>query len=89
MIKIKLCMGSRCMMAGASTIHDVLEELQEEILVQYPEVEIQIDTTKCKKYCKEDSKIVPVVRINEEIIFNATTQVVMEKVMELVNQESQ
>lgn len=87
MIKIKICTGSRCMMEGASTIYDVLEELIEEIAENHPEVEIEIDNTKCRKYCKDDNKLVPVVQINEDVIFNASTQVVMEKVMDLVKLE--
>lgn len=84
MIEVKICMGSRCMMAGASSILDVLEELIEDIQVEYPETEIKITSAKCQKYCKEDKNVVPVVKINDETIFNASTQVVMEKVMEIV-----
>lgn len=84
MIEVKLCMGSRCMMAGASSILDVLEELVEDIQVDYPDTQIKISSTKCQKYCKNDKNVVPVVKINDETVFNASTQVVMEKVMELV-----
>jgi len=87
MIKVKICTGSRCMMAGASTISDVLEDLIEDIAKQHPEIEIVIDNTKCRKYCVEDKTLVPVVQINEDVIFNASTQVVMEKVMDLVKME--
>ncbi len=87
MIRVNICTGSRCMMEGASSIHDVLEELIEDIEKNNPEIEIKIDNTKCKQYCKEDAKLVPVVQVNDEVIFNASTQVVMEKVMDLVKLE--
>lgn len=87
MIKVNICTGSRCMMAGASTIIDVLEDLRDDIKAQHPEIEIEIENTKCKKQCKEDKKMAPVVQINDEVVLSASTQVVMEKVMDLVKIE--
>jgi len=89
MIKVGICTGSRCMMEGASTIFDILEDLSEEIIESHPEVKIEIGNSICKQYCKKDPTLVPVVEINGEVIFNASTQVVMEKVMDLVKLELQ
>ena len=89
MIKVEICTGSRCMMEGASTIFDILEDLSEEITERHPEIKIEIGNSKCRQYCKKDPGLVPVVEINGEVVFNASTQVVMEKVMDLVKLEIQ
>ena len=89
MIKVEICTGSRCMMEGASTIFDILEDLSEEITERHPEIKIEIENAKCRQYCKKDPGLVPVVEINGEVVFNASTQVVMEKVMDLVKLEIQ
>ena len=89
MIKVEICTGSRCMMEGASTIFDILEDLSEEITERHPEIKIEIENPKCRQYCKKDPGLVPVVEINGEVVFNASTQVVMEKVMDLVKLEIQ
>ena len=89
MIKVEICTGSRCMMEGASTIFDILEDLSEEITERHPEIKIEIKNSKCRQYCKKDPGLVPVVEINGEVVFNASTQVVMEKVMDLVKLEIQ
>ena len=89
MIKVEICTESRCMMEGASTIFDILEDLSEEITERHPEIKIEIENSKCRQYCKKDPGLVPVVEINGEVVFNASTQVVMEKVMDLVKLEIQ
>ena len=89
MIKVEICTGSRCMMEGASTIFDILEDLSEEITERHPEIKIEIENSKCRQYCKKAPGLVPVVEINGEVVFNASTQVVMEKVMDLVKLEIQ
>ena len=50
MIKVEICTGSRCMMEGASTIFDILEDLSEEITERHPEIKIEIETSKCRQY---------------------------------------
>lgn len=83
MINVEICSGSKCMMAGASTMFDVLEGLVEELKEQGYDAQINLGFSKCMQYCREDAKLIPVVKINEEIITRATTQGVMEKIVEL------
>lgn len=83
MINVEICAGSQCMMSGASSMHELLEELVGDLKDQGTEIDIQLGFTKCMKYCKEDSSLTPVVKINNEVITRATTQEIMEKIMEL------
>lgn len=85
MINVEICSGSQCMMGGASSMHELLEELIEEQRENGNEIEIKLGFTKCMKYCKEDSSQTPIVKINDEVIKKATTQEVMERIMELIN----
>lgn len=84
MIKVEICSGSQCMMAGASTMYDVLENLSEDLKEQGYEVDIHVEFSKCMQYCRQDKKLSPVVKINDEIITKATTQGVMERIVEMV-----
>ncbi len=84
MINIEICAGSQCMMNGASSMHEMIEELLEDLKEQGHEVDLKLGFTKCMKFCKQDSSQTPVVKINDEIIKKASAPVVMEKIMELV-----
>ncbi len=83
MINVEICSGSKCMMAGASTMFDVLENLAQDLQAQGYEMEISLGFSKCMQFCKQDDKLVPVVRVNDEVITKATTQGVMERIVEL------
>lgn len=83
MIKVEICSGSKCMMAGASAMYDVVESLVDDLKEQGYEAEIDLGFSKCMQFCRQDSNLTPVVKINDEVITKATTQGVMEKIMEL------
>ncbi|MGM0438096.1 MAG: (2Fe-2S) ferredoxin domain-containing protein [Bacillota bacterium] len=78
MVKVKICVGSHCSLVGALNILDTLEELKEE----YPE-QIQIKRVECMDRCG-DIKNAPVVKVDDELITSAQTQVVISKVMERI-----
>lgn len=78
MVKIKICVGSHCSLVGALNILDNLEELKEE----YPE-QIQIERLECMDRC-EDIKNAPVVKVDDELITSAQSQMVISKVMERI-----
>lgn len=82
-IDVKVCVGSRCTMMGAMNILDHVETIKNE----YSEFDIQVETVKCLKECKESEKnIAPVVMINDEKIYNATSAKVMERMMEVMKE---
>lgn len=78
MVKVEICAGSHCSLVGALNILETLEELQEE----YP-AQIKIEKTECMDMC-EDIKNAPVVKVEEELITSAQTQMVISKVMERI-----
>ncbi len=84
MIKVEICAGSKCMMAGASTMFDMLEELVEDLKEQGYEEEISLEFSKCMQFCKGDASLTPVVKINDEVVTKAKTQAVMEKIVGMV-----
>ncbi|HPP31183.1 MAG TPA: NAD(P)H-dependent oxidoreductase subunit E [Soehngenia sp.] len=85
-MKVKVCMGSNCTLLGAMNLLDQIEslrELIEENSLEYKDEELEIESIKCLGYCKTtDANIAPVVIVDEDVIFNATGQIVMEKIMD-------
>jgi len=83
-MKVKICMGSNCVLLGAMNILDQVEDLKNLIIQDdnYNDDEFDIEVVKCLGYCKSDKdNISPVVVIDDEVVFNATGQIVMEKIM--------
>jgi len=83
-MKVKICMGSNCTLLGAMNILDQVEDLKNLISQDenYSGVELDIEPVKCLGYCKnEKDNVSPVVIIDDEVFYNATGQVVMEKIM--------
>lgn len=84
-MKVKVCMGSNCTLLGAMNLLDQIESLREliEENKEYKNEELEIESIKCLGYCKEtDEDIAPVVIVDEDVIFKATGQIVMEKIMD-------
>lgn len=84
-MKVKVCMGSNCTLLGAMNLLDQIESLREliEENKEYKDEELEIESIKCLGYCKEtDEDIAPVVIVDEDVIFKATGQIVMEKIMD-------
>ncbi len=77
-MKVTLCMGSNCVMMGNMSIQTQLEDLKESLEWDSLEIEFQ----QCQGQCKIDEATSPVVMINGEENLSATSEVVMEKVME-------
>ncbi len=78
MVNVEICLGSHCSLVGAIDILDLLESLQEE----YPD-QIKINKEKCMDICGE-IKNAPVVKVDDEIIYSAQSQLVMSKIMERI-----
>jgi NADH:ubiquinone oxidoreductase subunit E len=84
-MKVKVCMGSNCTLLGAMNLLDQIESLRELIAEnkEYKDEELEIESIKCLGYCKEtDEDIAPVVIVDEDVIFKATGQIVMGKIMD-------
>lgn len=84
-MKIKVCVGSSCTLLGSMGILDQIEDLKEiisEDADNYSDEELEVEAIKCLGYCKEtEEKVAPVVVIDDEPMFNATSQTVMEKIV--------
>lgn len=76
-VKIKICMGTHCTMMGNLNLQEDLENLQ----VQYPG-KIEVEAVKCLKFCEEAGA--PVVEINGEFIKNATSEIIISKILEVI-----
>jgi NADH:ubiquinone oxidoreductase subunit E len=77
LVRIKVCMGTHCTMMGNLNLQENLESLQ----IEYPG-KIEIEAVKCLKYCEENGA--PVVDINGELIKNATPEIVISKIIEVI-----
>ena len=83
-ILIEVCSGSECVMMGAMDIIESIEglgQLKRQLHVKIP---VQVVPTKCMGYCKQGS-FSPVVRVNGEVITNATSETIMAKIMSLIS----
>ena len=91
-MKVKVCMGSKCMLFGAMNIWESLEsleELREEEPWRFTDEPLEIEAIRCEQACKASEKrITPVVYIEDERIERATSQQVMELVMARLTAEN-
>ncbi|MDW5299302.1 MAG: NAD(P)H-dependent oxidoreductase subunit E [Sedimentibacter sp.] len=84
-MKVKVCVGSSCTLLGSMGILDQIDDLKDiisEDAENYKDEELEVEAVKCLGFCKEiGEKVSPVVVIDDEIMFNATSQTVMEKIV--------
>jgi NADH:ubiquinone oxidoreductase subunit E len=82
---VKVCVGSNCTLLGSMNILDQIDDLKEiisEDLDNYNDEELEVEAVKCLGFCKEtNEKVAPIVVIDDEPMFNATGQTVMEKII--------
>jgi NADH:ubiquinone oxidoreductase subunit E len=87
-MKVKICVGSNCTLLGSMGILDQVEDLKElihEDTDNYYDEELEIEAIKCLGHCKiTNDEVAPIVVVDEDVIFNATSQLVMEKIVEKV-----
>lgn len=87
-MKVKVCMGSNCTLRGAMNILDQIEELKnivDQDSDNYTDEKLEFEAVRCLDYCKKvNENVSPVVIIDEEIMLNATSQTVMEKIMKRI-----
>ncbi|HAQ40684.1 MAG TPA: NADH-quinone oxidoreductase [Clostridiales bacterium] len=84
-MKVKVCVGSNCTLLGSMSILDQIDDLKDIISEDsdsYNDEELEVEVIKCLGYCKNtDVKVAPVVVIDDEPMYNATSQTVMEKII--------
>lgn len=84
-MKVKVCVGSNCTLLGSMGILDQIDDLRDiirEDTDSYNHEELEVEVIKCMGYCKTtDKDVSPVVVIDDETIYNATGQAVMEKII--------
>jgi NADH:ubiquinone oxidoreductase subunit E len=84
-MKVKVCVGSNCTLLGSMNILDQIDDLKEIMskdLDNYNDEELEVEVVKCLGFCKEtNEKVAPIVVIDDEPMFNATSQTVMEKII--------
>ncbi|MDF2948581.1 MAG: Respiratory-chain dehydrogenase 24 Kd subunit [Sedimentibacter sp.] len=84
-MKVKVCVGSNCTLLGSMGILDQIDDLKDIICEDedsYSDEELEVEAIKCLGFCKETTdKVAPVVVIDDEPMFNATSQTVMEKIV--------
>ena len=84
-MKIKVCVGSNCMFLGSLNILDQIENLNDIILGDnefYRDEPIEVEAVKCLGLCKvTEDNIAPIVMIDGEPMFRASSQLVMEKIL--------
>lgn len=77
-MKVRICMGSNCVMMGSMTILNQIEDLKETMNLE----DLEIENVKCFGYCKNDNKNVgPVVEVDGKVLKNVTSEDVMSLIM--------
>lgn len=80
-IKVSICTGTACFVMGASEIMLLEEELPPELRDM-----VEIEGVTCLDLCKNaECGKAPFVRINDEILAQATLLSVLEKIQQLAN----
>lgn len=85
MMKVKVCVGSNCTFLGSMSILDQIDDLREIISENsddYSDEDLEVEAIRCLGFCKDtDEKVAPIVVIDDEPMYNATGQTVMEKII--------
>ena len=84
-MKVKVCVGSNCTLLGSMNILDQIDDLRDIIFEDadnYSDEELEVEAIKCLGFCKKTKEnVAPIVVVDKEPIFNATSQTVMEKIV--------
>jgi NADH:ubiquinone oxidoreductase subunit E len=76
-VKVAICVGTHCTMMGAMDIYESITEMKEE----YQQQHIEVELVKCFGVCKSNDA--PVVLVGDRRITSATSEKVMETIMEV------
>ncbi len=81
-IKVDVCLGTTCFVMGGSH----LQELTEILPRKYGD-KVEVNGSTCLEMCSNNTEYskAPYVRVNDEIISEATIEKVLEKINEILN----
>ena len=81
-IKVDVCLGTTCFVMGGSH----LQELIDIVPRKYGD-KVEVNGSTCLEMCSNNTEYskAPYVRVNDEIISEATTEKVVEKINEILN----
>ncbi len=82
-MKIEVCAGSKCMVAGGDILLSVLEKFRDELILEHPKLtdQIEIISTPCDGLCYSNDHVAPVVRVDDQTFLRAKSQDVMSYIM--------
>lgn len=84
-MKVEVCVGSTCMLMGSLNILDQLENLEDILFTDkevYKDEALEVLAVKCMGLCKvTEDNISPIVVIDGEPLFKASSQEVMERIL--------
>ncbi|NLW51941.1 MAG: hypothetical protein GXY87_01060 [Tissierellia bacterium] len=87
-MKVKVCMGTSCVMNGAMHLYDQLISLNDLIDLnpeQYNIESLEVEALKCTKVCKKTENYKNcVVYVDDELISDMKTQFIVEHIMSII-----
>lgn len=86
-VKIEICVGTTCFVMGASAIQTLEFETPEDLIGK-----IEIIEARCMEYCKDHKdghRQGPFVKINGEVMADATHDKVLNRVREIIKREEE
>lgn len=88
-MKIKVCTGARCTMAGSDIIYNRIEDIvhqidkyrnRDDVVIE----DIELEHVNCLGQCKVNKKVSPVVLVDDKEFLNAQSEVIMEYIIDKV-----
>ena len=81
-IKVDICLGTTCFVMGGSNLQELID-----IVPRKFGDKVEINGSTCLEVCSKNTEYsqAPCVRINDEIISEATIEKVLEKINEMLN----
>ena len=81
-IKVDICLGTTCFVMGGSNLQELID-----IVPRKFGDKVEINGSTCLEVCSKKTEYskAPYVRINDEIISEATIEKVLEKINEILN----
>lgn len=87
-MKVKVCVGSNCALLGSMSILDQIDDLKDiikEDSENYNDEVLEVEAVKCIGLCKNtEENVAPIAVIDDEPMYNATSQIVMEKIIKKI-----
>ena len=86
-VKIEICVGTTCFVMGASQIQALEFDTPEDLVGKFKIVE-----ARCMEYCKDHKdghRKGPFVRINGEVMADASYDKVLNKIREIIKKEEE